>query len=73
MNEPDWSKAPEWANYHAVDQNGDTYWYENKPSAFDEVWNLWNFGKVKVKVEFDTATTNNNWRDTLQEKPEDKS
>lgn len=27
----DWSKAPEWANYHAIDKNGVSYWYEERP------------------------------------------
>lgn len=27
----DWSKAPEWANWHAFDSNGHGYWYPSKP------------------------------------------
>lgn len=26
-----WHLAPDWAEYAAVDENGDAYWYENKP------------------------------------------
>ena len=28
---PDWSDAPEWADYLAQDANGTWYWYEGKP------------------------------------------
>lgn len=35
---PDWSKAPEWANWCAQDENGDVWWYQNKPLAGVYVW-----------------------------------
>lgn len=28
---PDWSKAPAWANYWAVDIDGSAYWYAKEP------------------------------------------
>lgn len=28
---PDWSQAPEWANYYAIDDDGQCFWYENEP------------------------------------------
>lgn len=31
-----WTYAPEWAQYAAMDANGDWYWFEGKP-AFDDV------------------------------------
>jgi len=31
MNQPDWSKAPEWAMFHAVDSSGFGAWYEVEP------------------------------------------
>lgn len=34
----DWSKAPEWANYVAMDKNGDWYWHEKKPSINGNWW-----------------------------------
>lgn len=30
-NKPDWSKAPEWAKWWAIDSDGVAYWYEMKP------------------------------------------
>jgi hypothetical protein len=37
---PDWSDAPEWACWLAVDLNGSWYWYEEKPEACSaaKVW-----------------------------------
>lgn len=28
---PDWSQAPSWANYYAVDADGEAFWYEVEP------------------------------------------
>ena len=33
MNKPDWSKAPSWAKYLAMDQNGTWFWYAGKPRS----------------------------------------
>lgn len=32
--EVDWSSAPEWAEFHAFDLNGDGHWYENQPIKY---------------------------------------
>lgn len=34
--EPDWSKAPSWAKYTAMDANGIWYWYECIPQWVKE-------------------------------------
>lgn len=31
-NKPDWKDAPEWANWLAMDENGNWFWYQYKPS-----------------------------------------
>lgn len=64
MNKSDWSKAPEWAKYHAVDEDGDVYWYEIKPNPVGHGWH-WNGGHFDQDTE-----TSLRWRDTLQERPE---
>lgn len=28
---PDWSQAPEWGKWYAIDADGHAYWYEAKP------------------------------------------
>lgn len=34
----DWSKAPNWANYHTVDQNGVGRWWQVLPTPEYRVW-----------------------------------
>ena len=61
---PDWKDAPEWANYLAQDKCSEWWWYEDKPNIFgsNETWGT--FGKVK------SVKTNDNWRETLERRPE---
>lgn len=40
MSKPDWSEAPEWANYMAMDDDGSWYWFEVMPQ-YDEEQNCW--------------------------------
>jgi len=42
---PDWSTAPDWANYWALDTDG-FFWFENKPE-WDESWLCWVKGAVQ--------------------------
>ena len=34
----DWSKAPEWANYHAFNDDGQGYWFEKQPISRSTFW-----------------------------------
>ena len=36
--EIDWRDAPRWANYHAIDTDGESCWYENEPIYEDDLW-----------------------------------
>jgi hypothetical protein len=64
--QPDWSKAPEWARYWAIDADGGVYWYENKPSA-KEFMGYWSDGGVGRK-EF-SGHSRYDWKDTLASRP----
>lgn len=35
---PNWQDAPAWANYLAMDQTGEWWWYEGRPSFNGFVW-----------------------------------
>jgi hypothetical protein len=59
---PDWKAAPAWANYLAMDEDGEWYWYEEKPTI--EQNDLWHTGG-----RHQIALYPPNWRDTLEEKP----
>jgi len=59
---PDWSTAPEWARFLAMDANGAWYWYEERPRDGDETW-MWVAGKISIAVGYGTP-----WYETLEEK-----
>lgn len=63
----DWNEAPEWANYHAVDADGEAWWYENEPrllmSCWSEVW----CGEIAKKGI--TNLEGINWQQTLTKRP----
>jgi hypothetical protein len=35
---PDWKDAPEWANYLAMDEDGEWYWHEYEPLLVGSIW-----------------------------------
>lgn len=35
----DWTNAPDWANYHAIDSDSQGNYYELEPSIFRGAWN----------------------------------
>ena len=66
--EPDWSRAPDWAQWYAIDANGVRSWYEQKPSL-QEVNQYWttSFGKT-MGFDQDSAAFSR-WRETLRQRP----
>lgn len=38
MSKPDWEDAPRWANYLAMDANGQWKWHKIWPDKFDGKW-----------------------------------
>jgi len=63
-NKPDWKDAPEWANYLAMDQNGDWYWFENLPSINRDVW------ASPEKATLAQKSSNHQWKDSVEERPQ---
>jgi hypothetical protein len=61
---PDWSAAPDWAQWWAVDESGDAYWYKGAPNCEDVQW--WAVG-IAEAGSVDLAGTN--WRTTLRQRP----
>lgn len=49
---PNWKAAPEWANFLAMDDNEEWYWYEFEP-WFDEYDGQWN-GRDRLERVKDT-------------------
>ena len=62
MNEkPRWEDAPEWAQWLAMDEDGDWYWYEKEP---EPGWKSWAPRKGKTTVAGET-----DWEKTLEQRP----
>jgi hypothetical protein len=61
MTKPDWSDAPAFARYLAMDTNGVWCWYEDKPKLGHYEW--WVSGGECCRAGI------SNWRDTLEERP----
>ena len=63
MNKPDWSDAPSWANYLAMDSDGAWGWYEHEPIIeYKDHWSP--VGKWSTCEE-----KNDCWKGTLEKRP----
>lgn len=69
----DWSKAPEWANWHAIDSDGGGYWYEVKPILHrnQREW-MYKSNTDQYKGSKDYSDFGD-WRETLRERPPKKT
>jgi len=77
--EVDWSKAPRWANYWAMDDDGAAFWYEKKPTCVykDGAWHDfsdWSIDPAEDGSRIEGAPSfrkdPNLWRDSLLTRPE---
>lgn len=59
---PDWKDAPEWANWLAMDEDGDWFWYSETPLAGGSSWIAGGL--------FLHAGAAPNWSDSLTRRPE---
>ena len=60
---PDWSKAPEWANYWAQDADGRCRWHAQKPVQWEQRWDS--------NMEFSDITVCPDWMNSFQQRPVD--
>jgi len=75
MPMPDWSTAPEWAQWWAVDADGTIGWYRDAPIAHDETL-MWTNSVHRivgwVSAGRCTLSGDTNWRTTLQRRPKEE-
>lgn len=73
--EPDWSQAPDWANWWAVDADGDAFWYESEPRQGKDHWQPPGydrpFADARRWQRDDNWRDDNAWRATLRSRPND--
>ena len=60
--EPDWTEAPEWAMWWAIDEDGSAYWYVAKPEPAGACW------ATDSKCEY-IQPTPIAWRSSLRQRP----
>lgn len=63
--QPDWSVAPDWANWWVMDADGDAAWCEEKPIKAKDFW----YGKEGNSSSFNYQ---GNWQDSLRKRPSNK-
>ena len=44
---PDWSQAPEWARWYAIDGDGQRWWFEIEPTLKETTYR----GKGKIEID----------------------
>jgi hypothetical protein len=60
---PSWENAPSWANYLAMDEDGQWTWYEKSPKEFHgRVWGSWEGRYEPCKID--------SWHKTLESRPD---
>lgn len=60
---PDWKDAPEWANYLAMDRDGQWFWYEERPNKEDDCF-VCATSLTKSKIVYFK-----DWENTLEKRP----
>lgn len=64
---PDWSEAPVWANWWAMDEDGFCCWFENEPYMKSLTWMPTGIGGVDKAHSFNYQ---GNWVDSLRKRPQ---
>ena len=72
--EPDWSEAPEWAEWWAVFAEGRAFWYSHKPRPANALWSRTTMANLRDTRILDaghvTLSLGTDWRLTLRKRPE---
>lgn len=73
--QPDWSQAPEWANWWAMDGFSEkANWYIDKPyldddSKVESEWNIDLRANAKTYIQAPSFDYQGNWQDSLRKRP----
>jgi hypothetical protein len=68
MDRIDWTSAPKWAQWAAMDGDTDVWWYERQPSLAARYWNV-SSGQIMLEG---NAADASNWRESLRQRPSTK-
>lgn len=66
----DWSTAPDWANWAAMDRSNRAYWYEKMPKINPIWFTQQSYSKIMlIAADCDLPCA---WQDSLEQRPTDK-
>ena len=65
--QPDWSQAPEWAKWLAMDKDGESYYFGDKPEIKSATWMPTG---TTSPVFLTKSNYQGDWKDSLRERPE---
>ena len=70
--QPDWSQAPDWANYYAIDKNTDNaHWYCEEPFIQEDASEFNIIGDISLNYsKAPNFGYQGDWRDSLRMRPE---
>lgn len=66
---PDWSQAPDWALWYAIDSGGMRVWYETEPTCYISVWDVYEGARSEIAVR-EPLPPHIDWRDCKFRRPE---
>lgn len=64
--DPDWSEAPEWAQWFAIDEDGEGFWSDYLPTRSRDYWMP---VPTESKCSFAGTFDASNWEDSIQQRP----
>jgi len=65
---PDWKDAPEWANWLAMDDDGEWYWYEIEPFLAKGYSGTW-YAKSSHRQELAVSPRTLSWKFSKEPRP----
>ena len=68
---PSWKDAPDWANWLAMDENGEWGWYEYPLDICDDMW-LTSEGRLAYAGRTEYDSDRPDWIDSLEQRPRTK-
>jgi len=72
MSKPSWSKAPEWANWLALDKvNYEWWWYENRP-VISQSGSIWDSNEGQ-STHASYGKSKKGWKKSLEKRPKTES
>lgn len=70
INKPEWSEAPEWAQWLAQDSDGEWYWNENKPEHDHSGWVMeYETTEAQELASEGAIPAGHDWTQTLEKRP----